>query len=138
MAAPLLTGSCLCGRVRYEIDARPLAMYHCHCSVCRAASGAGFVTNIVVKSKNFHVVDGSASLGKHASSPGKRRHFCAACGSPIFSLGEATSDRVSVRCGTLHGDPGLRPGFHAYVDSKAPWVEISDGLRQFPQAHTGA
>jgi len=137
MAASLLTGSCQCGQVRYEIDAPPLAMYHCHCSICRAASGSGFATNIVVTAASFHVVRGSASLRSHASSPGKLRHFCGNCGSPIYSRGETTSDRVSVRSGTLDHDPGIRPAFHAYVDSKAPWVEIGDGLRQFAQAPAG-
>jgi hypothetical protein len=123
--------------VRYEIDAPPQAMYHCHCSTCRAASGSGFATNILVATASFRVVLGSTSLRGHASSPGKLRHFCGHCGSPIYSQGETTSDRVSVRAGTLHRDPGIRPGFHAYVDSKAPWVEIGDGLRQFAQAPAG-
>lgn len=35
---------------------------------------------------------------------------------------------MSVRCGTLNGDPGIRPSYHAFVASKVPWVEICDGL----------
>jgi hypothetical protein len=30
--------------------------------------------------------------------------------------------------GTLVGDPGLRPMFHIFVGSKAPWHEIADSL----------
>jgi hypothetical protein len=37
-------------------------------------------------------------------------------------------------CGTLDDDPGARPGFHAYVASKAAWVTICDELPQFPEA----
>ena len=56
---------------------------------------------------------------------------CAACGSPIYSHGENTKQVVSVRCGTLRQDPGVRLAYHAFVGSKAPWTDIQDGLPQF-------
>ncbi len=40
-----MTGSCLCGRVRYEAEGELTAMHHCHCSRCRKHSGAAFVTD---------------------------------------------------------------------------------------------
>jgi len=33
--------------------------------------------------------------------------------------------------GTLDDDPGVTPLFHVYVDSKAPWYDITDSLPQF-------
>jgi hypothetical protein len=33
--------------------------------------------------------------------------------------------------GTLDDDPGIRPTFHVFVGSKAPWFEITDQLLQF-------
>jgi hypothetical protein len=42
-------------------------------------------------------------------------------------------DIVSVRCGTLDGDPGMRPAIHGYVAEQAPWYEIKDGLPQHPE-----
>ncbi|HCA63195.1 MAG TPA: GFA family protein, partial [Pseudomonas sp.] len=38
------TGSCLCGVVRYRIDAPIDALTHCHCKMCRKAHGAAFAT----------------------------------------------------------------------------------------------
>ena len=130
----MLRGSCMCGKVQYRIEAKPLAMYYCHCSICRAASGAGFSTNVAVSTPSFEVTAGAVSLIAYESSPGRYRHFCSSCGSPIYSHGQNTNDYVSVRCGTLHDDPGLRPSFHIYVASKAPWVSITDELPQFPEA----
>ena len=40
--------------------------------------------------------------------------------------------QVSIRLGSLDGDPGLRPEFHTHVDSKAVWDEIADSLPQYP------
>lgn len=132
----MLQGSCLCGAVKYEIAAEPLVMYHCHCGVCRRASGAGYATNIAVPAESLRIVAGRDALGAFESSPNKHRYFCKACGSPIYSHGEKTKQVVSVRCGTLLDDPGARPAFHAFVASKAPWTAICDELPQFAEAKT--
>ena len=129
----MLEGSCLCGGVRYEVRGEPMVMYHCHCATCRAASGASFATNMIVATDAFAIIEGREKLSSYESSPAKRRWFCAQCGSPIYSHSDATSHVVSVRCGTLHCDPGVRPAWHAYVAAKATWTEICDGLPQMPE-----
>jgi hypothetical protein len=129
----MLNGACLCGRIQYKIDGAPRFMYQCHCGKCRAASGASFVTNIIVDADRFRITAGKESLGVFESSPRKFRHFCSVCGSPIYSRGEKTKHVVSVRCGTLTQDPGVRVAYHAFVASKAPWVEIHDDRPQFSE-----
>lgn len=129
-----LTGGCLCGQVRYAIAREPVAMYHCHCGDCRKASGASFATNIMVRAADLAITAGAERLARFESSPAKYRHFCGHCGSPIFSQAAATQQFVSVRCGTLDGDPGLRPAAHAFVDSKAAWTDVLDGLPRFAGA----
>ena len=128
----MLQGSCLCGTVRYEIRGTPRAMYHCHCSTCRKANGASFATNLAVATGDFAIVAGEEALTAFESSPAKHRYFCGRCGSPIYSHAQRTKHMVSVRGGTLDGDPGLRPVAHGYTASKAPWTEICDGLPQKP------
>jgi hypothetical protein len=134
----VITGQCLCGSVRYRIEGDPLAMYHCHCSQCRRASGSSFATNVLVRREAFALVAGADALAAFESSPGKRRHFCSRCGSPLFSADEATPQIFSVRSGTLDGDPGVRPGAHIHVTSKAPWFEITDPLPRKPQGLTSS
>ena len=128
----MLNGACLCGRIQYEITGKPRFMYQCYCGKCRAASGASFVTNIIVDTDRFRVTAGKENLAAFESSPKKFRHFCSACGSPIYSQGEKTKQVVSVRCGTLRQDPGVRIAYHAFVASKAPWVDICGDQPQFP------
>ena len=127
----MLRGSCLCGRVAYQIRGEPRLMYCCHCGTCRKATGSSFATNLVVLADDFALVSGRELLFE--SSPDKHRYFCSACDSPIDSQAKATRAIVSVRAGTIQGDPGLRPSVHAHVASKAPWFEIRDGLRQTPR-----
>jgi hypothetical protein len=126
------TGSCLCGAVRYEIRGDPALMYHCHCGTCRKANGSSFATNLIVPADDFVVTAGRERLTAFESSPAKHRFFCSACGSPIYSHAAATQHIVSVRCGTLDGDPGVRPAVHAYVATRAPWFEITDAIPQKP------
>ena len=35
--------------------------------------------------------------------------------------------------GALDDDPGVKPKFHVFVATKAPWFEIADELPQFPE-----
>jgi len=123
----------MCGRIQYEIASKPRFMYQCHCGKCRAASGASFVTNLIIDASKFSITAGKESLAAFESSPRKFRHFCSVCGSPIYSQGEQTKHVVSVRSGTLKQDPGVRVAYHAFVASKAPWVEIQDHQPQFSE-----
>ncbi len=129
----MLRGSCLCGKVTYEIQGSPAMMYYCHCGTCRKASGSSFATNLIAATDDFTIVSGEALLSSFESSPNKRRYFCSACGSPIYSQAESNKFIVSVRSGTLDTEPAIAPSVHAYVASKAPWLEIRDDLPQKPE-----
>jgi hypothetical protein len=122
--------------VQYELRGDPIAMYYCHCAQCRRATGSSFATNLLVRSDDLHVVAGEAATARYESSPGKFRHFCSRCGSPIFSRSDSMPQISSLRAGTLDEDPGLRPATHIWVSAKAPWLEIPDELPQRPEGLT--
>jgi hypothetical protein len=66
---------------------------------------------------------------------GAVKAFCSACGSSLFGAHWPEGDEVSVRLGALDGDPEIRPQYHSFVDSKAPWEEIpDDGLPRYAAA----
>jgi hypothetical protein len=128
----MLNGACLCGRIQYEITGEPRFIYQCYCGKCRAASGASVVTNIIVDTDRFRITAGKESLAAFESSPKKFRHFCSACGSPIYSQGEKTKQVVSVRCGTLRQDPSVRIAYHAFVLRRRPGSTSAATSRSFP------
>jgi len=129
----VLTGKCLCGGVRYEIRGPLTGGVYCHCSQCRRASGSAFAANAGVAKEDFRLVAGEDLLRGFESSPKKFRWLCSRCGSPIYSVIPADPNTVRIRLGTLDGDPGIRPGFHVFVGSKAPWHEITDELPRFDE-----
>jgi len=129
----MLRGSCLCGKISYEVRGSPKAMYYCHCGMCRKATGSSFATNMLVREADFVVMSGQPLIKAYQSSPGEHRHFCSECGSPIYSRAEVRKGLLSVRCGGLNDDPPVRPTAHIYTASKAPWFEIRDHVPQFAE-----
>lgn len=126
----MLTGSCLCGGVKYEIDGELGAVTNCHCSLCRKMSGSAFATGSTIPSASFRFVAGEELLKEWESSRGYYRVFCGRCGSPILKRKTKDPDQLRLRVGTLDGDPGIKISQHLHVNSKAPWADIIDDLPQ--------
>jgi len=131
MAPAEITGSCLCGGIRYAVDGPLGPVVHCHCSMCRKATGAAFRTRAAVPSAAFHWRAGESLLARFESSPGEERTFCRVCGSTLVTLFRDRPDEIGLALGTLDADPGVRPWAHVFVGSKAPWYEIEDDLPRF-------
>ncbi len=126
-----LEGSCLCGGVRYVVDGPLGTVVHCHCSMCRKATGAAFRTRAAVPSASFCWSAGESLLARFESSPGEERTFCRVCGSTLVTLFRDRPEEIALALGTLDSDPGIRPSAHVFVGSKAPWYEIDDALPRF-------
>jgi hypothetical protein len=129
----MIRGSCLCRAIRYEIEGPIGEAGHCHCSMCRKAHGAAFGTYARVAWRDFKLLEGADQITRYASSPGIERSFCRRCGSTLQYLTASTPDTFALALGTLDDDPGVRPTSHIFVNHKAPWFEITDRLRQYPE-----
>lgn len=123
------TGGCLCGAVRYRTRGAPAWVAHCHCTSCRRTTGAAFATYAGFKRLNFAYVKGAPSV--YESSPGVRRSFCAACGTPVTYDGERWPDEVHVLACTLDAPQDLAPQAHVYMSEAMPWVHLADNLPRF-------
>lgn len=126
-------GSCLCGRVRYEITGEIGDFGYCHCTSCRKASGTAHAANAPVKRSDFSLVSGAEELREFESSPGKLRVFCSRCGSPIYAYLRASADVIRIRLGSLDTPFTKSPKVHTWVSDKAPWEPLEDNLPQFPE-----
>jgi hypothetical protein len=48
-------------------------------------------------------------------------------------IGVHDGPEVSIRLGTLDDDPGIRPGYHSFVDDLPAWDTLAeDGLPRYP------
>lgn len=76
-------GSCLCGKVTFELATKPKAVTHCHCKMCQKQHGAAFATYGSVPKAKFCYLTGQNSLTTYHSSNNVKRKFCSLCGSNI-------------------------------------------------------
>jgi len=124
-------GGCYCGAVRYEVDGDFVYALNCHCSNCRRVTGSAFKPFAGIARRCLTVTSGPDTLLVMGDDSNNNTN-CAKCGSLLFSVVQ-NGARVHVTLGTIEGDPGIRPTAHIFVGSKAPWFEITDGLKQFEE-----
>jgi hypothetical protein len=122
--------------VRFEVVLPFRRANHCHCSLCRKHSGTFGLTQGRVPRDQFKLLAGEELLRVHRPPGGRAvKAFCSACGSSLFGGDWPEGDEVSVRLSSLDGDPQIRPMYHSWVGSRAPWDELpDDGLPRYDRA----
>lgn len=126
-----LNGSCLCGQITFQVSGPLRDTLNCHCTMCRKAHGAAFRSRAAIDASGFRWLRGQSLVKRYESSPGEYRTFCSNCGSNLITEFEHNKDVLGLPLGVLDDDPGVRPEFHVFVGSKAPWFEIIDDLPQW-------
>ena len=126
----MLSGSCACGRVRYEIRGDLVGpITFCHCWRCRKHSGSSFGTTSGVKTTDLAFLAGEELLQSWESSPGVYRFFAGCCGSPIFKRNDGAPGALGLRLGTLDADPGRKADLQAGPDRFPPLQRDHGGGR---------
>ncbi len=121
-----LTGGCLCGAVRYEIEGEPTRVLHCHCSMCRKAAGAPMVTFVGCAAEQLTYTKGAPTVFR--SSAHAARGFCKDCGSALTFAFDAHPEGISVTAGTLDDPGAVVPSLHVHEADRIGWLQIEDGL----------
>ena len=124
-------GSCLCGAVRFKIEMPTMAVGHCHCSICRRAHGAGFVTWIIIMKEQLGLLSGADHLVHYESSPGSSRSFCRICGSSLFFEGPDYPGQAHVVLANMSEPIDRGPDMHVFFSDRADWIEVADDLPRF-------
>ena len=134
MPAPI-TGSCLCGAIRFNVTAPVTDLRACHCTSCQKASGAGGSVNAVLPSAAFQITQGTPKRYDAKADSGRTlyRYFCGDCGSPIYSQ-RATehNNLVVVRAGLFDSKEGMRIKANIWTRSAAPWAHLDPESQQNP------
>jgi hypothetical protein len=126
MADIPLTGGCLCGGVRFRVDAPLVVATYCHCTRCQRRTGTAASAQARIQPGSLTVTQGEELIRSHAPPDGFPKLFCGACGSALWSQSPDDPEIISVRLGAFDGDPGIRPSLRQYVAYAAPWEPIPD------------
>ncbi|WP_025897393.1 GFA family protein [Sneathiella glossodoripedis] len=125
----MISGSCCCGAVRFELKEQPEMMGTCHCSRCRKI---GASTIIFTKQENFTLLSGNKSICYYPPEKGYQytRSFCGICGSSLGEIG-SQSDSFPIPANLFDDELELTVKFHEFTSEKPHWYEITDDTKQF-------
>lgn len=121
MTTGTLSGSCLCGAVKFVVEGPLRAVLACHCSQCRKSSGH-FWASTNAPSENVSI-KGSDAVTWFQSSESAKRGFCSRCGSSLFWQREDDAS-VSIAAGCLDTPTGLEFSQHIFLDDASDYYRI--------------
>jgi len=132
MAAPLHTGGCLCGALRYEARGAPLYMGHCYCADCRKASGSGFIPFMAFAAADL-TFSGPTRIFTSESARGTPavRNTCPVCASLVFGGPVGETDSHTIYAGSLDDPTAFRPTVAIFVKGRPDWAAVPEGLEMF-------
>ena len=123
----MLTGGCHCRAVRYEAGAAPFEPVLCHCTDCRAVSGAPAVAWFTVRAEDFRYV--AATPARYAASSRAVREFCGVCGAQItFTEHRYAGEQLDVTTASLDDPEAVPPEHNIFVHSRLAWMTRLDAL----------
>ena len=134
MAELPLTGGCLCGGVRYEIDEQLVVASYCHCTRCQRRTGTAASAQGRIVPSSLRILQGEDLVREWKPERGFGKCFCTVCGGALWSR-TPEGEIGSVRLGTFDSDPGIRPSYRIFTAYAVPWEPIpDDGTTRYPEA----
>lgn len=122
------SGGCHCGAVRYEAEGDPLHHALCHCSDCRASSGAPAVAWIAYPDDKVRLTQGATTA--YAGKDAARRQFCGACGTGLFyTNADMLPGLIDIQSATFDDAGEHGPDAQIQCADRLPWFE---GLSDLP------
>jgi hypothetical protein len=131
----IITGGCLCGKVRYTFCAEPTFSGNCHCRDCQKASGSAYTPAMFVAESAVNIV-GEVRYYETKADSGRAvsRGFCPNCGSQLFSQLALLPELIGVRAGTLDEPNHFVPKMDIFTASAACWDVMNPELPKFNRA----
>ncbi len=130
-----ISGSCLCGGVRFEIEKAVGPVEICHCNRCRKTTGSASLPAIGVMTEDYRFLAGHELVKTYEAPilyepPAYQSMFCSNCGSPVPPV-DPVGDWLEIPAGIFDDDPWIKPDKHIFVEFVPPWDEIADSLPQY-------
>lgn len=125
-------GHCLCGAIRFEIEGETKWCGHCHCESCRRCTSSPVTTFINLRSDQVRFSGETPKV--YESSPGIRRSFCGACGSPLAFETHKRPGEIDLYAASLEHPEAIVPENHVHHAERLPWLDLADSLPRFPHS----
>ena len=113
-------GGCHCGALRYRVAGELSCRTLCHCTICRATTGAPAVAWFTVPLADFAWLQGAPR--RYDSTPGATRSFCGGCGAQL-TFWRHGLDEIDVTIASLDDAAALAPEDQTFTRSELPWMQ---------------
>jgi hypothetical protein len=129
-----IDGHCHCRRIAYEAEIDPQAVSICHCTDCQTLTGSPYRVTVLCDARQVRVTLGRPKIYAKTGDNGRTwfQHFCADCGSPLFTSGEGGPLDFGIRWGSIRQRGELKPARQIWCRSAAPWINELGGLPGLP------
>jgi hypothetical protein len=118
-----IEGGCVCGGLRYRLDAAPTQTNDCHCIDCRRSSGAPFVTWGSVDRDKLTILAGQIRKIPHAQ---RVRSFASCCGTQLFFEEAPDAETIDVTIASLDDPLPFPPAMSIWTEDRLPWVVLDE------------
>jgi len=120
-----ISGRCFCGAVSWRNPGGYRWAAICHCSDCRRAASADYVSWLGVVTEELAW---SGPRKVFRSSLRAVRSFCCECGTPLSFETDDIPNQTCLYAPSLDDMSLYKPSAHLYWPERAPWVSIVDDL----------
>lgn len=117
-------GQCLCGNIKYEARATSENFYQCSCRDCQYISGGLASSFVAIPAKTFVLMQGETAPYTKLTDSGNTatRHFCANCGTQVYSQVSSRAGVSFVKAGTMNMPETLKLKAQLWCSSAQPWA----------------
>ena len=126
-----LSGSCLCGEVKFEVSGEAHFSCVCHCPSCRKAAGAPLV-GWVMYDRSSVTVDETKTAVFH-SSEGVRRSFCPSCGTTLFFEADMIPGLIDITTESFDDPDAVRPSAQIWTRHETDCVKDLSKMMRFEE-----
>jgi hypothetical protein len=124
------TGQCLCGQIKFTIDAEPVGARACWCRDCQRIASGSATANVLFPEEAV-TYSGDVSKFEMIADSGNKveRGFCPKCGAQMYSRTVTPAGMpMRVRAGTLDNPELMAPTALIWVDSAPSWAALDPDL----------
>ena len=127
-----LQGSCLCGKIGFEIADQPHMTANCHCLSCQKTSGAGHAFHLMFNTDQVKI-SGEPKGYQWTADSGNQvtTYFCPDCGSSTHGMSSGFPHMITVRAAVLDQSEGLAPQISVYARRLRDWDRLADEAPAF-------
>ena len=123
-----VSGSCLCGKLRFTANLPTLWLAHCHCMLCQKNAGAAFVTWAGFNEQDVQIDDSNKTLKWYSATENAYRGFCNECGSTIFFKSARYPNELHITVVNILEPLDCLPQMHVNWSSHQAWLHLADDL----------